>query len=134
MGLGNNVVLPGFVDDLWDTMSCFDVFVLSSLHEGLPTVIIESLAMGIPAVATRVGGTGEIITEGEDGFLTRPKAPKEIAEKVLTLLQDDELRKRMSQAGQDNARRRFDIRRRVREVEEIYTQLTSSRVPSLVAG
>lgn len=134
MGLEGNVVLPGFVDDLWDTMSCFDVFVLSSLHEGLPTVIIESLAMGIPAVATRVGGTPEIITEGEDGFLTRPKAPEEIAEKVLMLLQDDELRQRMSQAGRENARRKFDIRRRVREVEEIYTQLISSRVPSLAVS
>lgn len=134
MGLGDNVVLPGFVDDLWDTMSCFDVFVLSSLHEGLPTVIIESLAMGIPAVATRVGGTPEIITDGQDGFLTTPKAPEEIAEKVLMLLQDDGLRSRMSQAGRETARRKFDIKRRVKEVEEIYSQLTSHRVPSLVAG
>ena len=89
--------------------------------------------MGIPAVATRVGGTPVIITEGEDGFLTTPKAPGEIAEKVLMLLQDDELRMRMSQAGQDSARRKFDIKRRVKGVEEIYTELTSSGVLSLAA-
>lgn len=134
MALGNNVVLPGFVDDLWDTMSSFDVFVLSSLHEGLPTVIIESLAMGIPAVATRVGGTSEIITEGEDGFLTTPKAPTEIADKILMLLEDEGLRQRMSEAGVQSMRSKFDIKRRVREVEDIYSQLIPGSAPALVTN
>lgn len=134
MGLERHVILPGFVDDLRVAMSAFDVFVLSSLYEGLPTVIMEAMAMGIPPVATRVGGTPEIISEGVDGFLVRPMAPEEIARKVLALLRDDSLRQAMSERGRRKVRELFDIRRRVREVEEVYQQLLVRHRSSLATG
>lgn len=74
-------------------MIASDIFVLPSLSEGLGIVNLEAMASGLPIVATRVGGIPEIIEDGENGFLVEPKNSKQLAEKILCLLSNDELRK-----------------------------------------
>jgi glycosyltransferase involved in cell wall biosynthesis len=76
-----------------------DVFVLPSLSEGLPNVILEAMACGLPIVATRVGGIPDLIKNGVHGYLVEAKKPDEIAEKILILLQNDQLRNEISQTN-----------------------------------
>lgn len=123
LGIGGHVVFPGFVPDLRAALACFDVFALSSLYEGLPTVAIEAMALGVPVVATWVGGTPEIVNQDHDGILVPPRNPPALARGLLRLLGDDGLRAEMSTRAQQSVRSKFDIRRRVDEVEAIYDEL-----------
>ena len=133
LGIERNVVFTGFVEDLVEVMDAFDIFALSSLYEGLPTVVIEAMALGKPVVATKVGGTPEIITDGADGFLARPGDPEDLAQKLLKLLRDEQLKGDMGRSALEKVHERFDIRRRVREVEEIYEGLPIARRSAMVA-
>jgi glycosyltransferase involved in cell wall biosynthesis len=129
LGISHAVRFPGFVDDIIGTMASFDVFALSSLHEGLPTVTIESLAVGVPVVATRVGGTPEVVDDGVTGLLVPPRSPRALAAAVLRLVDDAELRRAMGRAGVATVHERFSIDRRVRDIESIYDELLSARRP-----
>ncbi|MCQ8893263.1 MAG: glycosyltransferase family 4 protein [Methanolinea sp.] len=73
-----------------------DIFVLPSLSEGLPNVILEAMACGLPIVASRVGGIPDVIEDGVNGYLVTPKRLDEIAEKIVILLQNDKLREKIS--------------------------------------
>ena len=77
-------------------MVAADVFVLPSLSESFGIVNIEAMACGLPVIATKVGGLPEIIRDGENGVLVEPKNPEEIAENIILLLKDDELREGIS--------------------------------------
>jgi len=132
LGIERNVRFLGFVEDVYQVVDTFDIFALSSLHEGLPTVAIEAMALGKPVVATRVGGTPEVVTDGVDGFLTAPRNPDELAERLVKLLRDDQLRHAMGERAIAKAHERFDIRRRVREMEGIYEGLVSGRETAMV--
>lgn len=85
-------------------MAASDVFVLPSLSEGFPVTVVEAMASGLPIVATNIRGLPEIIKNGENGFLVKPESPIEIAEKVLLLLEDDELRERISRNNKGKAK------------------------------
>jgi len=80
-----------------------DVFVLSSLSEGLPVVILEAMAAGLPIVATKVGGIPDIVEEGVNGYLVNAKNPEEIADRLLILLQDDEMWEEISANNREKA-------------------------------
>jgi glycosyltransferase involved in cell wall biosynthesis len=126
LGISKHVVFPGFVPDLTAAMACFDVFALSSLYEGLPTVAIEAMALGIPVVATWVGGTPEIVNHDHDGLLVPPSDPQAMAKGILRLLGDDGLRAQMGARAEQSARSKFDIRRRVLETEAVYDEVLST--------
>ncbi len=127
LGLGDNVVFTGFVPNLREAMVAFDVFALSSLYEGLPTVVIEAMALGVPVVATWVGGTPEIVNHEHDGLLVPPRDPEAMAAGILRLLHDDNLRTEMGRRAQHSVRSKFDVRRRVREVEAIYEEVLAAK-------
>ena len=122
LGIADSVFFPGFVDDLIPLVAGFDVFALSSLHEGLPTVLIEATSLGVPVVATRIGGTPEIIEDGVNGILVPPRDPARLGEAILRLLGDDALRRTMAGVGAVRARR-FDIGRRVEQIEAVYGEV-----------
>ena len=105
-------------------MVAADVFVLPSLSEGFPTVIVEAMASGIPIVATKVGGVPEIIKDGENGFLVEPMNSEEIAEKVLLLLNNDELRKRISEKNKEEVKK-YNWESIAEKLEEIYFGIIS---------
>lgn len=119
----DNVVFAGFLSSPVDVMSTFDVLALSSQYEGLPTVAIEAMALGVPVVSTWVGGTPEIVNDGYDGLLVPPGDPSQLARSLLRLLRDDGLRADMGKRAEASVRSKFDIRRRVREVEHVYLEL-----------
>ncbi|MGB9980641.1 glycosyltransferase family 4 protein [Methanobacterium sp.] len=96
-----------------------DIFVLSSLQEGFPNVLLEAMALGLPVVATDVCGITEIIEDGKNGFIVRPKNSKEIAEKILLLLDNDNLRKIISRQNIKKASK-FSWQMTVQMLEDAY--------------
>ena len=100
-------VLPGFRSDLDQLMPCADLFVLPSFTEGLPNVVLEASAAGVPVVATAVGGTPEVVADGKTGLLVPPGDPLRLAQAIVSLLLDPEKRRRMGNAGREYVRSRF---------------------------
>ncbi len=89
-------------------MPVFDVAVLSSRSEGLSNTLIEYAAAGLPIVATDVGGNGEVVAHGENGYLVPPGRPDQLADAIVQLLRDPALRATFGRAGQAKVAREFD--------------------------
>ena len=100
---GHTPVMEGFYQKI-------DIFVNTSLHEGIPMSILEAMAYGIPVIAPRIGGIPEIIEDGIDGFLIRPDNAELFAEKSLLLCQDAELRNKIGAAARQKISSVFSIR------------------------
>jgi glycosyltransferase involved in cell wall biosynthesis len=127
-GLTDHVHLTGLRRDVPDLMHSFDLFALSSLWEGLPRVLPQAMAAGLPIVATAVDGNAEAVTDGVNGFLTPPGNPQAFAEALLELLADPELAAQMGQAGLDRVDE-FGARKMVRDIAALYEQLLTERTP-----
>ena len=97
-GLGDRFVLTGYRADARRVMSAFDLFTLSSEHEGLPVAVMEALALGLPVVATAVGGLPEAVVDGVEGRLVPPHQPDLLADAIIAVAEDPALRARMSGA------------------------------------
>ena len=123
--LENRFLFTGFRSDAIRVMSAFDVFVLASWNEGLPVTVMEALTLGIPVVATAVGGTPEILTSGVEGLLVSPGRPDELAKAIDVLAGDPDRRRQMAEAAVRRART-FDIRAAMRTVEATYRSLITS--------
>ncbi|HYZ11507.1 MAG TPA: glycosyltransferase, partial [Actinomycetota bacterium] len=125
LGLGDRFRFAGFRSDATRVLAACDIFVLASLFEGLPLALMEALALGVPVVATEVGGIPEGVTHGEEGLLVPPSRPDLLADSLTTLVRDEELRARMTAAA---ARRggEFDIAVASHRVEAIYHRLWGS--------
>ena len=111
--------------EIVDLLLITDVFVLSSLREGLPTSIIEAMAAGCPVVATRVGGVPELVIDGVTGFLVNSGDAEELASKLILLLNNPELCAKMRTAGKLRAINKFSLPRMVSEYESLYKNLFS---------
>jgi glycosyltransferase involved in cell wall biosynthesis len=100
-------------------MAASDVFVLPSLYEGLPNVILEAMASGLPIVATKVGALPEILIDGVNGFLIEPENSRQIYEKVSLLLEDQELRVIISKNNRENAKK-YSWDNIIKKIEDAY--------------
>ena len=100
-------------------MAASDVFVLPSLSEGFPNVILEAMASGLAIVTTKVTGLSEIIKDRENGLLVEPRNPQQIAEKVLQLLEDDQLREGISENNKEEVKK-YCLENIIEKIEEIY--------------
>ncbi len=92
LGIEDKVLFAGQRNDVTPILGRMDLFVLPSLWEGLPTVVLESIACGVPVVATDIPGTRELIQNGSTGWLVRPKNSQELAEVIVKALQNPDLR------------------------------------------
>jgi glycosyltransferase involved in cell wall biosynthesis len=123
LGLGESFIFLGWRRDISRVLSAADVFVLTSLWEGLPVTLLEALAAGKPAVVTDTGGTAEVIQDGSNGFLVPCVDAPAAAEKIALLLRDRVLRERMSLAARQSIQGRFAGGRMRRETQELYFSL-----------
>jgi glycosyltransferase involved in cell wall biosynthesis len=126
LGLGNRVKLLGFREDAVDVMAACDIFCLASDYEGLPVAVMEALALGLPIVATAVGGIVETIADGVHGSLVAPQAPEALANALIALADDPDTRGRMSLAAKQLSTR-FDMRRATAEIERTYVMALAAR-------
>lgn len=121
--LNGNITFLGYREDAREILDIFDVFVLSSLWEGLPLVVLEAMAASKPVIATRVAGTAEAVIDGETGFLVPLKDSKGLAESIEKLLTDQDLAQKMGEAGKRRVNKYFRVERMVDETEALYIDL-----------
>jgi glycosyltransferase involved in cell wall biosynthesis len=122
LGLANRLILTGLRRDIPELLAAFDIFVLSSLWEGLPRVLPQAMATGLPIVATAIDGNAEAVIDGVNGRLVPPSDPAALAQAVIELLRDSQLAVHMGMAGRKRASE-FGDRKMVNEIAELYTQL-----------
>ena len=124
LGLADGVRFLGPVRDVPALLRRARLFVLSSLTEGISLTLLEAMASALPVVATRVGGNGEVVTEGETGLLIPAGDPAALAEGMLALWNDPGRRVEMGRAARRRVEEEFDVRRMVARYENLYEQLT----------
>lgn len=124
LGLEDNVTLAGFRQDVPQILAASDIFVLSTaLWEGLPLTVLEAMALGLPVVASDVGGIAEAVRNMETGIIIPQKDPQALSEALLELLADRERAVAMGQRGRKRAEKHFTRERMARETMEIYEAL-----------
>ena len=121
--LEKHVFLAGFRPDILSVHKAFDVFVMSSLTEGLGTSLLDAMACGKPIVATRAGGMPEVVLDGETGILVEPRDDAAMADAIVELLRDQALRRRMGAAGEARVREEFSAERMVQETLALYERV-----------
>lgn len=127
--LEKHVLLPGFRTDVLGCIKGFDLFVMSSVTEGLGTSLLDAMACHKAIVGTRAGGIPEVVAEGSTGLLVEPRNSRALADAMLRLLQDEGLRAGMAEAGYARVRERFTVERMVAETAAVYARL--ARAPHL---
>jgi glycosyltransferase involved in cell wall biosynthesis len=124
---GGAVHFAGFREDSTAWIARAEVFVLSSDREGLPISLLEAMALGVPVVATAVGGVPELVRSGETGLLALAPTAEGIAEPLVRLLRDPALRARLGEAGREAVRREYDVERTAEETERLYLEVLAER-------
>ena len=119
-GVASRVHFLGFRDDAAAVLDQLDVLVLPSWIEGLPVIVLEAMAHAKPVIATPVGGTAELVADGETGLLVPPGDPERLAGAIRTLASDPELRGRLGPAGRERVERDFSETAMTRRVLEVY--------------
>jgi len=120
LGLRRNVSLTGFRSDVPNLLRCADVGVLCSETESAPLTLLEGMATQLPMVATAVGGVPEIIEDGVNGLLARSADPDDLADKILRLYRDPDLRKRLGEAARRKVLEKYTADRIVRMYLDVY--------------
>jgi len=128
LGISDHMVFCGWWDDVPGLLAATTVSVLTSRHEGLPCSVVESLAAGVPVVATAVDGTVEVVRSGGNGFLAPAGDVAALAESVCIILADAEIRERFANAA-SRGLEDFDRDLMVRQQEDLYRWMCC-RVPS----
>jgi glycosyltransferase involved in cell wall biosynthesis len=121
--LEKHVLLPGFRTDVLGCIKGFDLFVMSSVTEGLGTSLLDAMACGRPIVATRAGGIPEIVEDGVNGALVPPRDAASLAAAIVRALNDEGWRRRMGEAGLARVRERFTVDRMVEQTAAVYRRL-----------
>jgi glycosyltransferase involved in cell wall biosynthesis len=121
--LEKHVFLVGFRPDVLSVHKAFDVFVMSSVTEGLGTSLLDAMACGKPIVATTAGGMPEVVRNGETGLLVPPRDHEAMAAAIAKLLTDEPMRRAMGAAGEARVREHFSAERMVQDTLAVYRRV-----------
>ena len=127
-GVSDWVIWTGYRDDVLQLLPAFDIFIQPSHHEGLPNTVLEAMAAGLPVVATSVGGTPELVVNGETGLLVPSRDSDALAGAITELLEQPEVRDSLGQAGQERVKLHFSVDEMVRKIEQLYEQLLAEKM------
>ena len=127
LGLTDAVVLLGDRSDVPELLARAELFVCSSRSEGMPVSILEAMAVGLPVVASRVGGVSEIVDDGRTGFLVAPGVVAALADALARLIDDRALREQMGRAGRQAALERYDLPQFRQAHIDLYGRLLEER-------
>jgi glycosyltransferase involved in cell wall biosynthesis len=131
LGLQEDCRLLGHRTDVVDLHHAFDLFIQSSDYEGTPNVVLEAMALETPVVATDVGGTGELILDGEHGLLVPPGDPGSLRDAIARALDDPAATARRAAAARERIEGPLSFSARMRAVESIYEELAGRTNESL---
>src|SRR4029077_13241054 len=127
LGVIRRFLFVGYQEEVGRFYDAMDVLLLPSVNEGTPVSVIEALAAGRPAVATRVGGTPDVVRDGVDGFLVEVGDTDALAARLAELAADPERRARMGEAGRARVLERYAVARLVDDVDRLYRELLKDR-------
>ncbi len=122
-GRSEHIHLLGFRDDIMTFYQGLDIFVLNSLREGLPNVVLEAMAYEVPVLSTRVAGVPRLITNGYDGILIDMKNEVELKLRLKTLLEDSDYRHMIGENGTFTIKRQYNFGVRMKKIRDIYDRL-----------
>jgi glycosyltransferase involved in cell wall biosynthesis len=119
LDISEKIIFAGNVKSIPDFLGLLDIFVLPSLDEGFGIVVLEAMTAGLPVVASKVGGIPEIINENETGFLVEPANPEALAQAIIKLIDDKELRVRMGDLAKAEVKK-FSSKEMTKKIEKVY--------------
>ncbi|MBI4589247.1 MAG: glycosyltransferase [Candidatus Rokubacteria bacterium] len=125
MGLGKRVIFTGFLETAARVYPALDLYVATSLKEGLPLSVVEAMGAGVPVVATDVPGHRDVVIPGETGLLVPPENPVALADAIAALLADPE-RRRMGEAGRRRVLKEFSMQPMIERTAEVYRRARAS--------
>ncbi len=126
LGLKRELIFTGFRNDVADFYKIADLFVMSSVQEGLGTAVLDALALAKPVVATNTGGLPEIIQDGKTGRLVAPADPAALADGIIDMLTREEAAKTMADAGRAMVQNCFSIEAMVDHNVEVYKKVLAN--------
>ena len=127
MGLTGIISFLGEIQDVHEILQALDVFVLSSLNEGLSVTLLEAMSVGLPIVATNVGGNPEVVEEGVSGFLVPSRNPELLANAIEKLLVNKALREKMSINARKRAVHHFSLKSMLDSYDRLYLDCLTRR-------
>lgn len=132
-GLENRIFLPGFSDKMQENLLASSCYLLSSLWEGMPMVVLEALECGVPVVAYNISAMLPLVENGVEGFIVKQFDTEKFAQAMLDIAADDKLRQQMGQAAKKKAKK-FDVAYIARQWEEMFCALISDEKEGKARG
>jgi glycosyltransferase involved in cell wall biosynthesis len=124
LGIQRNVVFTGWREDAVRIMAASDLFVQTSLYEAMTVILLEALSLNLPIIATRIqGDSHEVLTDGVDAFLVEGRNPAALAEKIVTLLENPELRRQVTSNSHQQLLQEWDIKKMVPQLQDLYLEV-----------
>jgi len=131
LGRGERIRLLGFQQEIIPLYEAMDLFVLSSLREGLPNVVLEAMALEVPVLATRIAGIPRLIEDGKNGLLVDPGAVEPLGDAIACLVRDRDLRIALGKAGRATVEGRYSFQNRMNKFQKLYDDLLGeTKVPT----
>jgi glycosyltransferase involved in cell wall biosynthesis len=127
LGIVDRLHMLGERQDARRLVAAFDVAVLTSLSEGLPNTVMEAMSAAVPVIATAVGGTLELITDGQTGYLIPPANVEALVKRLLAVVSNPAESQALAQRGREFISTQFSMRRMVEAVERLYAEMMSRR-------
>ncbi len=118
--LKNEIILLGQIEEASKYIKAFDIFILPSVKEGFPWVILEAMAAKVPVIGTKVGGVPEIIESGKNGILVESKNPQELAKAIKYLSENERILQEIGIQGHQTVLFKFQVEKMIREIEELF--------------
>jgi len=129
LGIRDRIHLVGFRDEVSPWLAVMDVYIMSSLHEGLPVSLLEAMAAALPVVVTSAGGMEELVRDGETGLVVKPADPNDLATKIMLFLNNPFLAKDLGRAAQAFVSEKFSLTRMVSDYCHLYREAIGGRHP-----
>jgi glycosyltransferase involved in cell wall biosynthesis len=120
LGLSDSFYFTGHRNDLLNVYASFDLFLMTSLTEGLPNTILEAMAMKVPIVSTSVAGVPELITHGVNGFLSPIRDVERLSQYCIQLIENQTLKSEFGERAVERIKKSFSFKERVKKMEDYY--------------
>ena len=128
LNLGDKVIFTGYREDVEELMALMDIFVLTSLREGLPRVLVQAAAVGMPSVAFNVDGVPEIIKDNYNGFLIKVKDVEQLGNRIVKYMNNKELVLLHGRNGREFIENKWSVKGMVDRIDKIYQKLITEKI------